>query len=75
VHRRHDRLIEHLRERVGAQLSSRLSRRLEGMIRDAPDEDGALRDAIDKVRASLRLFVDESVADAVALELEQQLKP
>jgi hypothetical protein len=46
-----------------------LAGRLEGHLSAAGDDDAALRLAVDKIRVSLRLFVDEVLAEQVAAEL------
>ena len=68
---RKEKMVEHLRARVGNVASAMLVVRLEGHISAAPDEDHALRLAIDKIRVALRLFVDPQLAEEVAAGLAQ----
>jgi hypothetical protein len=66
---RTDRMIERLRARLGPQVSGMLAARLEAHLTAANDDDQALRLAVDKIRVSVRLFVDEALAEALADEL------
>ena len=66
---RQERMIETLRSRIQGHASTMLAGRLEAHITTAGDDDQALRLAIDKIRVSLRLFVDEDLAERVAAEL------
>jgi hypothetical protein len=66
---RTQRMIECLRAHLGTQVSAMLASRLEGHLTAAADDDQALRLATDKIRVSLRLFVDEALAEQIAEEL------
>jgi hypothetical protein len=61
-------MVAHLRARVAGLVSTILAARLETHLSGASDE-AALRRAVDKVRVSLRLFVDEELAEQLAGEL------
>jgi hypothetical protein len=71
VANRLDTMIARLRTRTAGQVSAILADRLEGHLKAAGDDDHALRLAIDKIRVSLRLFVDADLAEAVAEELHR----
>jgi hypothetical protein len=58
-----------LRSRITGRVSDMLAARLQGHLQAAGDDDQQLRLAIDKVRVSLRLFVDAELAEQVADEL------
>ncbi|HEY3359116.1 MAG TPA: hypothetical protein VGQ83_38055 [Polyangia bacterium] len=62
-------MIDCLRTRVGGAVSGMLAARLEGHLASAGDDEQMLRVAVDKIRVSLRLFVDEMLAEQVADEL------
>jgi hypothetical protein len=62
-------MVEHLRSRTAGQVSDMLAGRLAAHLQAAGDDDHALRLAVDKVRVSLRLFVDAGLAEQVAAEL------
>ena len=66
---RREKMIEQLRSRVAGQVSDMLAARLAGHLPAAGDDDQELRLAIDKIRVSLRLFVDAELAELVAAEL------
>ena len=54
-----------LRESVGERASALLTDRLCGSLERCGDDPGLLKQALDRVRTSMRLFVDESVADDI----------
>ncbi len=62
-------MMEQLRSRVAGRVSDMLAARLVAHLQAAGDDDQQLRQAIDKIRVSLRLFVDASLAEQVAAEL------
>jgi hypothetical protein len=62
-------MTELLRSRVAGRASDMLAGRLVGHLQAAGDDDHQLRLAIDKIRVSLRLFVDAGLAEQVAMEL------
>ena len=62
-------MVDQLRSRVAGRVSDMLAARLAGYVQTAGDDDNELRLAIDKVRVSLRLFVDAELAEQVAAEL------
>jgi hypothetical protein len=62
-------MIEHLRSRIAGHVSDMLAGRLAGHLQAAADDDHELRLAVDKIRVSLRLFVDAGLAEKVAAEL------
>lgn len=66
---RTDKMIDRLRARTAGRLSAMLAERLEGHLRAAGDDQHALRLAVDKIRVSLRLFVDADLAERLADEL------
>ena len=66
---RRDKMIEHLKSRTAGLVSEMLAGRLAGHLQAAADDDQALRLAVDKIRVSLRLFVDANFAEQVAAEL------
>ena len=66
-----DKMMEQLRSRVAGRVSDMLAARLAGHLQAAGDDDQQLRLAIDKIRVSLRLFVDAELAEQVAAELER----
>jgi hypothetical protein len=62
-------MIDHLRSRIAGQASDMLAGRLAGHLQAAGDDDQQLRLAVDKIRVSLRLFVDAELAEQVAADL------
>ncbi|MBI5479524.1 MAG: hypothetical protein HY906_11740 [Deltaproteobacteria bacterium] len=62
-------MIDQLRSRVAGRVSDMLAGRLAGHLQAAGDDDQGLRLAVDKIRVSLRLFVDAELAEQVAAEL------
>jgi hypothetical protein len=62
-------MIDHLRSRIAGQDSDMLAGRLAGHLQAAGDDDQQLRLAVDKIRVSLRLFVDAELAEQVAADL------
>jgi hypothetical protein len=67
-------MVEHLNSRTAGRVSAMLAARLAGHLQAAADSDDALRLAVDKIRVSLRLFVDEALAEQVAAELAKMGK-
>ena len=67
-------MVEHLRKRTAGQVSDMLAGRLAAHLQGAGDDDQALRLAVDKIRVSLRLFVDADLAEQVAAELSRMGK-
>ena len=66
---RGEKMVEHLRSRTAGRVSDMLAGRLAGHLQAAGDDDQELRLAVDKIRVSLRLFVDAELADQVEAEL------
>ena len=64
-------MIDQLRSRVAGRVSDMLAVRRAGHLQAAGDDDQELRLGIDKIRVSLRLFVDAELAEQVAAELEK----
>jgi hypothetical protein len=66
---RRDKMIEQLRTRIAGRASDMLAARLAAHLQAAGDDEQQLRLAVDKIRVSLRLFVDAELAEQVAAEL------
>lgn len=66
---RSDKMVAQLQSRIAGRVSDMLAARLVGHLQAAGDDDQQLRLAVDKVRVSLRLFVDTELAEQVAAEL------
>jgi hypothetical protein len=64
-----DKMTDQLRSRVAGRVSDMLAARLVAHVQAAGDDDQQLRLAVDKIRVSLRLFVDADLAEQVAAEL------
>lgn len=63
-----------LREVVGDRASAMLLDRLCRSLERCADDAGALTGAVDKIRTSLRLFVDERVAERADTRLRVVLR-
>ncbi len=62
-------MLDQLRARIGGRVSDTLAARLASHLQAAGDDEQQLRLAVDKIRVSLRLFVDADLAEQVAAEL------